>query len=349
MNKISILGYKSDLLEPWDDSTPLTRSLPGSEEAVIYLSRELVRLGYRVKVWMDPPEDSPHSLETSNPRYLPVDEFQNYYHGDEIVVCWRTSLPPETFTSRLRLYWPHDTFGRKIPSEIIKSFNGVLWLSPWQYHNYVSSQGLWGKTSKIFLGNGWTPFSEYPLLERSPHSCIYGSNWSRGLEVVLDSWPEVRQKYPDATLTIAYGPNTWTVWSKEKEAQVLQRVESMKNLGVTNVGSIDHVYLERLYNEHSLWLYPNIDRETFCITAVKAQGAGCIPVVVRKEGLNETVAPFADTASNNKEWRELLFKTLERASSISLEERQRYIDFSKNWLWSETAKRFDTFVKGLLS
>jgi hypothetical protein len=43
--KVSILGYETNIVEPWDNSTPMHRSLPGSEEAVVYLSKELVNIG----------------------------------------------------------------------------------------------------------------------------------------------------------------------------------------------------------------------------------------------------------------------------------------------------------------
>lgn len=346
--KVSILGYRSDLLQPWDSDTPLSRSLPGSEEAVIYLSRELVGLGYQVRVWMNPPKNSPYTLPNSNPRYFPVEDFNSYYHDDEIVVCWRNFPSPESFKSRLRLFWPHDTVGlHRLASKVIESFSGILWLSRWQRLNYLSSQGIWGRISHTIMGNGWSPTLSPVSTKINPYSCIYGSNWSRGLESVLDIWPTVKKNFPDATLAIAYGPNTWSVWTPEKEAAVLERVKSMENLGVTNVGSIDHKELEALYQQTSFWLYPNTEWETFCITAVKAQGGGCIPIVVRRGGLEETVAPFAETVSDLKDWPELLFKNLKNALSITPDDRQKYIEYSKSWFWSETAKRFHDFVTSL--
>lgn len=345
--KISIFGYENNLVQPWDDSTPEKRSLPGSEEAIIYLSRELVKLGFIVKIWADPPHDSKFLDSKSNPRYFFASEFNSYNHDDEIVICWRVYASKSHFNSRLRINWSHDIAGKFYPSSLITPFDGVLWLSKWQRQNYYEKQGLWAKIPSVILGNGWTPINNYPLQDRPPRSCIYGSNWSRGLENVLDSWVDVRQKYPDATLTICYGHHTWGVWSSEKEEQVLERVEKMcqENLGITNAGSVDHITLEKLYNEHSLWIYPNSDKETFCITALKAQGGGCIPVATRKEGLETTLAPFSKSCKIIEEWKPLLMKTLENADKININERQKYINFAHEWQWSNVAKRLQKFLK----
>lgn len=121
----------------------------------------------------------------------------------------------------------------------------------------------------------------------------------------------------------------------------------MKHLDVVNAGSVDHKTLEDLYNSHSLWLYPNSGTETFCITAVKAQGAGCIPVATRASGLNETLAPFAKSCTHPGEWTDLLMKTFQRADSITLKERQSFSTFADKFLWSEIAKKFDQFVRSL--
>jgi hypothetical protein len=297
---------------------------------------------------MNPPSDSPVIASTSNPQYLPASEFDAYDHSDEVVVFWRSVVPALSTKCRVKLFWPHDTCHGRYSAQNLAAFDGCLWLSRWQLGNYLDMQGLWAKIPYTIMGNGWSPITSCTIEgERPLRSCIYGSNWARGLENVLDVWPEVRRIFPDATLTVCYGSETWNLWSKDKEQQVLRRVEGMKDIGVVNKGSVDHETLEKLYHEHSFWLYPNTGTETFCITAVKAQGAGCIPVATRASGLFETLAPFAETCLNSAEWSTLLVKALRDASSIKLEDRRKYADWSKIWYWKEIAQRFDTFVKSI--
>ena len=334
-NVISILGYANNLI--WDNDTI---ALPGSEEAIVYLSQELAKLGYKIKIWANPPQYSKYLSEDNNPQYFFSKDFLKYQHDNEVVICWRVFPGEDEFICKKRIFWPHDIApSLKIYSKNILAFDSILWLSTWQKENYYQSQGVWSKIPSIILGNGWTPQINYQKFSRNPYSCIYGTNWSRGLEDLLDTWPIVKEKYPDATLSICYGSNTWGVWSPEKEKMVEKRIDQMSKYGIKNLGKLSHQELEHAYQEHNFWVYPNTAKETFCITALKAQGNGCIPITTRKEGLIDSLAPFAESCSKNEEWNELFFNKLENAHQITEKDRQKYIDFTKKWDWKDIAQK----------
>src|SRR5436853_6838753 len=69
---IAILGYKSDLVKPWDPFNTES-GLPGSEEAAVYASQSLALAGHTVTLYMNPPESSIWSSVFSNPQWLCVD------------------------------------------------------------------------------------------------------------------------------------------------------------------------------------------------------------------------------------------------------------------------------------
>lgn len=45
-----------------------------------------------------------------------------------------------------------------------------------------------------------------------------------------------------------------------------------------------------IYRTSDYWLHPlNADSELYCITGIKAQASGCIPVIIPRAALSETV------------------------------------------------------------
>ena len=81
--RIVILCYEAQLLPNWD---PDCFAGAGSEEAIMYASRALVRSGNIVTVFFQPPEKSLWSLPMANPRYLSVADFSTSTERFDFVV-----------------------------------------------------------------------------------------------------------------------------------------------------------------------------------------------------------------------------------------------------------------------
>lgn len=108
------------------------------------------------------------------------------------------------------------------------------------------------------------------LQKKKPFSCIYISNWARGLETDLDIWDDIHKEFPDATLEIYYGNETWSNWSPEKVKQIEKRIKDLECKGVTNVGMVGHLKLAEALKNASILLYPcQTYSETWCL-AVKS-------------------------------------------------------------------------------
>lgn len=100
--------------------------------------------------------------------------------------------------------------------------------------------------------------------------CFYASSPDRGLDILLEAWPSVYQEHPDATLLITYGATS--------------------NLpGVISMGEVDEETMNEIYKTSDIWCHPAIGNELYCMTGVKAQAAGCVPVVIPHMALAETV------------------------------------------------------------
>lgn len=127
--------------------------------------------------------------------------------------------------------------------------------------------------------------------KKRPFSVGYFSAYYRGLECLLDMWPKIRAEIPEATLDIFYGWESWL--SLEGEDDFYHRMEEkfakLADQGVTVHGRVSHEELAKAMKEIQVWAYPTQFAEIHCITALKAQEAGCYPVVTNVAALNETV------------------------------------------------------------
>ena len=128
---------------------------------------------------------------------------------------------------------------------------------------------------------------------RKPFSVGYFSSYDRGLECLLDMWPKIKEQVPEATLDIYYGWNSYdAVHAKNPERmkwkwQMIRKFSQLD--GVTEHGRVDHQTLANEMKEIKVWAYPTEFTEIHCITALKTQEAGMIPVTTNVAALQETV------------------------------------------------------------
>jgi glycosyltransferase involved in cell wall biosynthesis len=129
------------------------------------------------------------------------------------------------------------------------------------------------------------------MMKKRSNSVGYFSAYYRGLECLLDMWPKIREKVPDATLDVYYGWESWLALEGEDAfyQRMEKRFEELKDQGVTVHGRVSHVELAKAMRATQVWAYPTQFAEIHCITALKAQEAGCYPVVTNVAALNETV------------------------------------------------------------
>lgn len=128
-------------------------------------------------------------------------------------------------------------------------------------------------------------------MSRRPHSVGYFSAYYRGLECLLQMWPKIRARVPDATLDVYYGWESWVALQGEDDFyhRMEALFEELRDQGVTVHGRVSHTDLAKAMQETQVWAYPTEFTEIHCITALKAQEAGCYPVVTNVGALAETV------------------------------------------------------------
>lgn len=121
---------------------------------------------------------------------------------------------------------------------------------------------------------------------------IYTSSYDRGLQHLLEMWPDIRKAVPDAELEIFYG---WQLFDKfysdnpSSMAWKAKMVEMMGQEGIVKHGRLTQPELATEMQQCGVWAYPTHFGEINCISAIKAQAYGCEPVVVNYAALRETV------------------------------------------------------------
>ncbi len=261
---ICIYCYQSTFL--WDSDT---KSLNGSEEAIVYLSNELINLGYKVIIFSNPPENSKYRLPFSNPFYVKHHEFNDYvtkYNKTkklfDIILIWRqTSVTHISKYGKKTFIWLHDIIENNTFShDSVNNLTGILWLTRYHYNNGVEKNfllkytGYDHPTKSLIFGNGIVPSQFQKNIKKKKKLCIYASNYVRGLEQLLVIWNDVVKEIPEAELKIYYGWNTWMYG--EHIDNILNKIKGLlQNLpNVEECGSVDHYTLAEKFLQSEYWL-----------------------------------------------------------------------------------------------
>lgn len=268
----------------------LEKGIGGSEEAIIRISRELTKQGYSVTVFGTPGEEAGLDGEVEYRHYW---EFNSKDQFD-VFISWRS---PEQFDKKINArksyLWLHDVMDKEeFIDERIANIDRIIFVS--QYHRDLYP---FIPEAKCFVsGNGITPEDFIELdgkFERDPHRVIYMSSHVRGLQLIYEVWKDVKKEIPDATLDIYYGWGSYDSVNKSNPERMAWKEKMLKwekELdGVTDHGKIGHKQIAEEIFKSGVWAYPCPFPEVYCITAVKAQAGGAVPVSSNFAALKETV------------------------------------------------------------
>jgi glycosyltransferase involved in cell wall biosynthesis len=192
---------------------------------------------------------------------------------------------------------------------------------------------------------------------RNLKKVIYTSSYDRGLEHLLEIWPEVVKEVPDATLDIYYGWQLFDRFYADNPSSMnwkKKMLEGMSYKGVTEHGRVSQPELKKIMEKCAIWAYPSHFGEINCISAMKAQVYGCEPVVVNYAALQTTVqygrkveGDIYDQETKD-EFKKQLIDSLK--NPMSNEKRKEMMDWAqKKFAWSQVArswsKEFESEVK----
>lgn len=127
---------------------------------------------------------------------------------------------------------------------------------------------------------------------RNLHRIINTNSPDRGLEHLLEMWPDIRKAVPDAELEWFYGFQLFDKFYHGNPASMSWKAKIVGMLsqpGIIKHGRLSQPELAKEMQTCGIFAYPAHFAEINCISAIKAQAYGCEPVVVNYAALQETV------------------------------------------------------------
>lgn len=274
-----------------EDWSPLSlqKGIGGSEEATIHLAQQLQNKGWNVIVYNSCGDQEG---EHGGVHYVPFYYFNPKDHWD-VLISWRL---PQVFqwdiNADKRYLWMHDvpSLG-EFTEDRVKNMDGIFVLS--EYHKNLFKNSIVPEEKLIISRNGINidDVKNYNP-KRNPHKIIYTSAPDRGLEQMLDKWAEIRKAVPDAEFHIFYGWQTFDNANSGDPSLMKWKDRMIKKLdqpGVHWRGRVDHHTLHKEFKESGVYGYYCTFPEISCISAMKAQALGAVPVTTDFAAVNETV------------------------------------------------------------
>jgi glycosyltransferase involved in cell wall biosynthesis len=172
----------------------------------------------------------------------------------------------------------------------------------------------------------------------------YFSSSDRGLECLLDMLPRIEEQLGRPVKAVwAYGWNSFDSMhakNPDKMKWKWQMIRKMNDVGMESKGRLSHEDLAKLMKDTKVWAYPTEFTEIHCITALKAQEAGCIPVTTGCYALKETVGveepEVLDIYTNPEAQESFISRVVEAIQGKDFQTKQ--VD---NRYWPDVAKIWD--------
>ena len=337
----------------WEEWTPDQingRGLGGSETAVVHLAEEMVKRGLRVMVYAEAEGtwNGVHYRKYSKfTPQMPVWMF----------IAWRSPVVFDApIQADLKYLWLHDVdCGDSLTKERLEKIDSILVLSKW-HRDHMRQKYALDVDRLTIIGNGIVPerfdedfFLQKPIAigpdslttERARESrAIYSSSADRGLEQALTYWPEIRKR-TGAELHVFYGWENFDLMGGPKDFKK-KIMDLAKQDGVVWCGRVPQDELAKEMMKAKVLFYPGPHPfdETFCITALEAQAAGCVPVTRDNGALPETnkhgiVLP---NDSKPKRW----FAAVQEALSTPESDRSKMREWALGQTWEAVANRVVT-------
>lgn len=180
------------------------------------------------------------------------------------------------------------------------------------------------------------------------HKLIYQSSYDRALQHLLKIWPDVIKEFPDATLDVFYGWETFIKYyhdNAERMAWKKQMDEMMDQPGITHHGRVGQKELREYHKKVGIFAYPTHFSETFCIGAVEAQLAGVVPVTMNLAALQETVGCGVKVVGDiyDPKVRQTYLQALltyMKDEKLWKTESEKGKKFAEEYAWSKIAKKW---------
>ena len=319
--ELAVRFYLGQGLEYWSPKTINETGCGGSETAVAWTARELVKKGCQPIIYAMDTQVWDGVIYRHHSNYRPNNISSHLFVSSRVPDVFNADIP-----ANQKWLWFHDVHcGDRFTPEIADRIDAIIALSHWHVgnlkraypflkdaeiidmdKNFVSYDDecdtpKFYENDKCFrlpkiavIGNGIDTDRFKELTEeRLPHRFIWCSSPDRGLEQVLEMWPLIKKALPDAELKIFYG---WEYFNSSlfipQQRELKEKIRKLiRQDGIEWCGRVGQQQIAKELMRSSLMLYPpHPFRETYGIAFLEAQAAGVICVYRQNGALGETIS-----------------------------------------------------------
>ncbi|MFB3883117.1 MAG: glycosyltransferase [Armatimonadota bacterium] len=278
---------------PFDGRTPFAQSLGGSESAVVFMARELARRGHRVRVYCHCPRPG----EYDSVAYHDLADFGEFVETGEcdvFVCCRHLRGLTAPIRSKVNVLWNHDVLVKPVAGHVMSlmyKLDRLFVLS--EFHKQQFQRHLDVPDDRYVVTRNGVDLElvdeSIAGVERDPNRLIYTSRPERGLDVLLNMWPGMKQRRPELRLAIAHYENPGA------DAQMAEYLRTLRDFAerlpdVQLLGPLNKRLLYAELARSALVVYPAAFPEVSCISMIEAAACGTPVVTSRYCALKETVA-----------------------------------------------------------
>jgi len=286
-NKYDIVYFAGGFSITWD---PTVKTLTGSEQAIVHLTTNWVKLGKKVAVYGLIKECTHEGVDFFDWKKFPFNE------SFETLILWRVYglLCGGPFNLKAKRIWL-DLHDGIVIKEFLENWyrygskvNKVFFKS--NYHKELFDKTLritLPKERYVIIPNG-VRVDEFSVnvdtVPRNPYRFCYCSCYTRGLMPILQyMWPIIMNAEPRAELHVYYG-----MGSVQDQDFKKTMTELLARPGVMDHGRqpMDLIIREKYMSSFHLYL-TNSDSEIDCITVRESCITGAIPILSKHGIFNE--------------------------------------------------------------
>lgn len=312
----------------YDGSTLEKRGLGGSESAVIRMAQELHNCGFGVTVFNNCIDREASPGIYGGVEYIDLSQIEDkeeYFF--DVVIGSRTVapfLPPEMWNrwsyrvdiherirrhAKLKALWLHDTFcaGDEFLEDLVVQghIDEIFTLSDF-HTSYVTTCAHGRKRNfevlkdKIFMTrNGITQYhTEVDISQKDRNSFVYNASVTKGMIPLVEKiWPQVKERLPEARLTIIGGYYRFreNVEPDEQEKKWRELANDPRNpeKGIEFTGIITQEEIAQRLTKASFMIYPGAFPETFGISTLESLAYNTPLITTNFGALEETAVKQA--------------------------------------------------------
>ena len=330
---------------PWTGRDILTKGVGGSETYIIEMARHIQRDGtYKVMVFCRcESKDLFEGVE-----YRPIDGFHSFVATNVIQTCvvsrYSEYLPVAIKGYVENLYFVlHDLGPTGLIVPLPPKLKKIFCLTEWHKEHFLKNFPSCQDRTDVFSYG--IDSSRFQRGTKRPRSFLYSSFPNRGLLPLLQMWPRILERWPDATLDVFCDLDH--EWSNRVFGEGIVAIKGLLApglVGVTMRGWVSKEALAAAWARTETWLYPCTFAETFCLTALEAAASGTLVVCSDLAALQNTVGDRGLVVPGDAATAEWQQKALVRLFGLGTEEKARLVETNREWAagltWKGQADRF---------